>query len=83
MVNAKSYTLDITLKDGSVATLTYGYQKAFRKWAFRSPGITTMIVPCRGIETGNKVANIIAGSIRRNGNIDGLCRSNIDRLVND
>lgn len=80
-MNRKTYSLAINLKDGSVVDLSYGYEKSYRKWAYRAKNVPTMIVACHGVEQGTKVANTIAGSIRRCGTIDGLCRSNIDRIV--
>lgn len=80
-MNTKSYSLQVNLKDGSVVTLDYGYEKRFRKWAYRSKGNPTMIVACKGVTQGQKVANAVAGALRRGG-IDGLCRANIEKIVN-
>ena len=81
-MNSKSYTLQVNLKDGSTINLDFGYEKRFRKWAYRAKGQPTMIVACKGVKQGQKVASQICGSLRRNGKIDGLCRSSIEKILN-
>lgn len=75
------YTVALTVKGSTEPkTLTYGYSKAYRKWQFKTPTIN-LIVPCKGKEQGHKIANLIVGSFKRAGTIDGLCRKNIDMAM--
>jgi hypothetical protein len=60
--------------------LTYGYRREFRKWAFEMPGLC-LLIACKGGEQGHKVAKLIVAALNRHGNLDGLTRSNINRLV--
>lgn len=74
-MNFPTYTLETKL-----GVLTYGYKREFSKWVFRVAK-STLIIPCHGQEQAHKVANLIDGAIKRCGNIDGLARANIDRVV--
>lgn len=76
-MNFKTYTLET-----KIGTLTYGYVRKYRKWAFTftQPENFSLLYPCKGGEQGHKVANIIAGSIKRCGKVDGLARANIAKL---
>ncbi len=68
------YVIDTVLGKN---TLVYGYSRVYRKWKFTADNGHTMLVPCHGAEQGHKIANIIAGSLKRSGKVDGLARSNI------
>jgi hypothetical protein len=71
----KTYT--IATADGN---LVYGYYREYRKWMFKSQKMC-VLVKCKGNEQGHKVANIIAGSIKRCGELDNMARANIDRVI--
>ena len=72
--NVPVYTLD-TMK----GTLTYKYAKDYRKWMFQL-GNDCLLLPCKGNANAHKIGNIIVGSIKRSGKIDGLARSIIDKI---
>lgn len=75
-MNIKQYTN----KDGSV---TYTYSLQAKKWEFKIPAINTTFltpVPTRAIGAA-KIANILAGSVKRSNAVDNLARANIARLI--
>lgn len=75
-MNFPQYTLETEL-----GPLTYGYKREFRKWGF-TVDKRTAIIPCHGKEQGHKVARIIAGSVKRAGVlVDGMARSNIEKIL--
>jgi hypothetical protein len=75
-MNFPTYTLQ-TVK----GNLSYGYKRNFRKWAFTLE-TNTRLLAAHGAEQGHKIARIIAGSLKRSGNlVDGLASANIDRVL--
>jgi len=61
---------------------TVQYGSIGKKWAFRWPGNNTLIVECKGREMADKVARVIAGSLKRNDNkLDNLARANITQIL--
>jgi hypothetical protein len=70
----------------SVGTVNYGYSRASKKWEFELPNNQTFLTPVPGSgeekkELANKIANILNGAFVRSGEIDGLARANVNRLV--
>jgi hypothetical protein len=61
----------------------YSFGENGRKWTFKAKNYN-FIAACGGAEKAEKVANLISGGLKRtDGNsIDGLTRSNLDRLLN-
>lgn len=66
-------------------TLTFGYNCRFKKWAFKTElpdsQPMTYLFPCHGAEQGHKVANAISGSFKRKGELDGLGRATIKKIL--
>jgi hypothetical protein len=68
-------------------TINYGYSRKSRKWEFNLKPINSVfLTPVPG--TGEfkeklalQIANILKGAMTRSGGVDGLARSNINRLV--
>lgn len=75
-MNFPTYTLQTVQ-----GPMTYGYNRNYRKWGFRI-GNNVQIIACHGKEQGHKVANIIAGSVKRSGKlVDGLANANIQKVL--
>ena len=76
MLNEKQYQTE---------HVAYGYKPAYRKWEFtwKEAGVTqSLLAACPGrAETAGHVAQLIEGSIKRKGLLDGLTRSNIYSLL--
>lgn len=70
-----------TYTEGSV---TYGYSRKSRKWEFFISSVAfTYLCQCpRSLFDAQKVARIIAGSVKRCGALDNLGRANIKALIN-
>lgn len=75
MKNVKTYTMVV-----KGVNLTYGYSVVSKKWEFKAPGHTFMLA-CKGASFAHKVANILAGGIKRVGQIDNMSRANINKLM--
>ena len=61
-------------------TVVYG--SVGQKWQFNWPGNRTLLVACKGKAMADKVAHIIAGSLKRSSNeLDGMARSAIAKLI--
>lgn len=69
----------------SVGSVEFNYSRFSRKWEFSFKGQSgsnnTVLLPAGGKDKAHKIASILNGAIKRNGAIDGLARSNINRLV--
>jgi hypothetical protein len=74
-MNAKTYSLQ-----AGTETVTYGYSIQFRKWIYRV-GTHTLLVKCKGVAMGHKVANIVGGAVKRTGTVDNMARANIAKLT--
>jgi len=67
--------------------VTYGYSRQSKKWEFHVEALkhTALISLARvedKVETGHKIANILAGAVKR-GAVDNLARANIARLIGE
>lgn len=56
-------------------TVTYG--SSGRNWVFKAPGYELKTAFKGGAETAHKVARIVAGAVKRSGEMDNLGRANI------
>ena len=64
--------------------IDFNYSRACKTWEFKyakGEQVNTVLVPANGKEKAFKIASIIAGSLKRCQEIDGLCRANIARLT--
>lgn len=68
------------IKTYSYNGLNYGFNKQFKKWVFKLPHDTELLVACGGQETAHKVAHIVNGAINRCGQLDGLARANMRQV---
>ena len=73
-------------KQYSTESIKFGYNQKARKWTFETIAEPrfTLVTPVRGgASTGLKIANIIAGGLKRTrtNSLDNLARTNIARLV--
>jgi hypothetical protein len=68
-------------------TINYGYSRKSRKWEFNiKPINSTFLTPVPGVgeekeKLAEKIANLLYGAMKRSGAVDGLARSNINKLV--
>jgi hypothetical protein len=70
-------------KQYALKNVTFGFSIAHKKWQFILPGKYEFISAAPGgVETANKIANILNGSFERSKGVDGLARANIRNLVN-
>lgn len=61
---------------------TIQYGSVGKKWLFRWPGNQSLLVECKGLPMAEKVARVIAGALKRNGNrLDNLARANITQIL--
>jgi hypothetical protein len=70
----------IRIVNGKV--LGYKFDVSIRKWSFRIDATNSLLVACKGQDMAHKVANILAGSLKRIGKVDNLARANISQLTN-
>lgn len=75
-MNPKQFNLKIN----DSVSLDYGYKLQNKKWNFAF-GTDTILVACKGQIQAHKVANIIAGAVKRTGGMDGLARKNISLAI--
>lgn len=65
-------------------SVQYGYSRAMGKWEFRFPVSGTefsLLLNAGGKVKAAKVASIITGALKRKGELDGLARANIERIL--
>jgi len=61
---------------------TIKYGSVGHKWEFQWPGNQSLLVACKGRAMADKVARIVAGSLKRSDNkLDGLARANITQVI--
>lgn len=70
------------IKSYSNGSVKYGYSLNAKKWEFVIPAINfTFLCKVKGREVGaQKVANLLAGSVKRCNSIDNLCRANVAKF---
>ena len=62
--------------------IQFQFSSSARKWVFSNPTANfTLVQSCGGIDAAQKVAKQVNGSFLRSGQIDGLCRAQIKKII--
>ena len=69
------------LLNSGPAQVAYNYSLKSKKWEFKFDQTTLLVKMSGGQKKAQKVANVIAGAIKRVGRLDNLARANVDKIA--